>query len=160
MPRPTLEELYHIRDGDGGEAIQLELPLRVRAAARDERDAAGHFAPGLDQSWRSLASQFPIGAHEMTKQIRDMHYKVFPVAAYFSRCAHMALIYRHDKDGNPFVYHVHVEYGQKGRLTRSAAIAFAHSVLERRWHGMRNTYVSARHRQTVREAGFNPDYVG
>lgn len=57
MPRPTLEELYHIRDALDGDiralpaakhSVEHAITLRVRAAARDERDAAGHFASGLD----------------------------------------------------------------------------------------------------------------
>ena len=57
----------------------------------------------------------------LSKTIPDLHYVVVPSRTVFTRCGHLTVFYRHDKDGRKFIYHVISHYGNDGRKTRSNA---------------------------------------
>lgn len=90
----------------------------------------------------------------MAKQrIADMNYSVFRRSSVFTRRGYLLIIYRHDKDGRPFLYHTERFYGQDGRKLRSQAIARG-KALQSHFDCYRDTHILAAERSIFASTGF------
>lgn len=87
------------------------------------------------------------------KQIPDLHYVVAKANPVFAKTGHLTVFYRHDKDGNPYIYHVGCHYGDNGVRTRANAYALGRDVVTyKRNMGLRSEYIPLDHRANVRAA--------
>jgi hypothetical protein len=87
----------------------------------------------------------------MTK-IADMHFKVIRSRPYLAGAAHTLIVYRHDKDGKPYLYHAESFYGEDGRKTRSDAIRRGR-MFQHRFDRLRTTYIRVADRREFEKLG-------
>ena len=89
--------------------------------------------------------------------IADLHYKVIRVRPTFSRAGHALIMYRHDTEGKPFIYHVEMHYGDDGRYTRGLCFNRARDIVHRKapfsFDGCRSTFIPASAQSAVRKLG-------
>ena len=86
----------------------------------------------------------------MQNTIPDLHFVIAKIRPVWSRVGHILVMYRHDKDGKPFVYHSETYYGDDGRKTRAETIRRARDLQSgKRSCGLRQTYISVEYRRAA-----------
>jgi hypothetical protein len=97
-------------------------------------------------------SRRPTLKRKPIRTIPDLSYIVVKIKPHFNRAGHILVLYRHDREGNPYIYHVESFYGADGIVTRSTAMRRGRNIVTYKEQiSLRSIDLSAGWKKAVKE---------